>query len=433
MTELRLVYLDLKELRTVKDGWRSGNPRIREAVAGLTAEADRLLTLAPTSVMDKTGVAASNDPHDFYAIGGYSWPNPLTSDGLPYEYRDSQTNPEALNSDEFDKGRYEEMTRRVAVLALAYFYSDDTRYAAHSAALLRTWFIDSTTRMSPHFRYAAARPGVWEGHFSGTIEGVFLIEMLDFVTLLEGSAAWTDSDDSELRSWFRDLSDWLAHSRFGRREIFSTNNHVSYLLAQIITFATYGGHSGRARGAIPLARRQLRRQIRPDGSMPLEIARADGWFYSVYGLRAFTVLAQLVARYDEDLWKGQGAVLAQACASLAPYLTGAVEWPFSRGYKPWERDAVQLYHMAARAYGSSYLLTTATRIAQNSAEFSPPIALLGLQDTAASAEGFAMPAARLWSPSLDSRRGPTSVLEGVASRVSGVLAARGMWPGRRLL
>ncbi|MCR2793525.1 alginate lyase family protein [Microbacterium sp. zg.Y625] len=430
MTSYILTYLDYSELRFVRDQFRAGEPEIVSAVTELTREADSLLGIPPASVTDKTALAASGNPHDFYAIGGYSWPNPETPDGLPYQYRDSETNPEALNSTAFDKGRYEDMTARVATLGLAYFYTSDTRYSTHATRLLRAWFIDPTTRMNPHFRYAAARPGVWDGHFTGTIEGVFLIEMLDYVALIGDSSEWTSSDDEALRSWFRELSDWLAHSPFGRREIFSTNNHGSYLLAQILAFATYGREYERARRVIPLARRELRRQIRPDGSMPLEIDRADGWFYSVYGLRAFTVLARLAEHYGENLWN-RGA-LAQACASLAPYLTGATAWTFTRGHKPWEHDAIQLYHLAARAYRSADLLSTAMTIANESSEPLRDQTLLGLPATDVTGGHKRIPLAQHWTHASLPKRGPVSAGSKLTARALGALCARGLWPGRAL-
>lgn len=146
--------------------------------------------------MDKTSVAACGEPHDFFAIEAYSWPNPSTQDGLPYQYRDSETDHKALTSKAYNKGRYVQMTERVATLALAYCFTADVRYAAYAAEFkyLRTWFADAETQMNRNFRFAAARPGVRDGHFSETIAGLYRIDMLRYVALSDASSEWNGSD-----------------------------------------------------------------------------------------------------------------------------------------------------------------------------------------------------------------------------------------------
>lgn len=424
-----LVYGDRSELSRVRDEVRAGEPTLAAAVERLRVEAEALLRLAPTSVIDKTSVAASGDPHDFFAIGAYSWPDPSKPGGLPYIYRDSETNPEATTSTDYDKGPYEEMTRRVAILALAYFYTDDTRFAAHGTKLLRAWFCNVETRMNPNFRYAAGRPGVWDGHFSGVIEGVYLIEMLDAVALLEDSPLWSESDSHQLRSWFGELSDWLVTSPFGRREVFTSNNHGSYVLAQIIAFSAFAGQTGRARRAVVVARKQLRRQIKADGSLPRELDRVDGWFYSFYGLRAFVLIARLSEVQGFNLWRDEPR-LAQACSSLASYATGHDRWTFGRGSKPWKRDAAQLFRIAARAYESTLLAETAAVIVGGDEGAYPYAELLGGASSHL-ADAGRLPEPVSWSTaSLDG--GLRVRAETLSSRLFGVLAARGLWPGRAL-
>lgn len=429
MSARELVYGDRAEIARVKDQIRAGDAGLAAAVDRLRAEAESLLEFAPASVIDKTSVAASGDAHDFFAIGAYSWPDPSKPDGRPYVYRDSETNPESVASTDYDKGPYEEMTRRVAILALAFFYTEDARFAQHGARLLRAWFCDDETRMNPNFRYAAGRPGVWDGHFSGVIEGVYLIEMLDAVALLEDSPAWSASDSRQLRDWFGELSDWLVTSPFGRREIYTPNNHGSYVLAQIIAFSSFAGRDERARRAIVIARKQLRRQIKVDGSMPREIDRADGWFYSFYGLRAFVVIARLSEIHGANLWRDEPR-LAQACASLAPYASGRNHWKFGRGSKSWRRDAAQLFCVAARAYASTALRATAVTIASGGKNPYPYANLLGALGPA-DAHEERLPEPVEWSEgSIDG--GFIERVETLSSRVFGVLAARGLWSARTL-
>lgn len=339
---------------------RSGDPVRTAAVSGVILEADEALSLPITSVLDKVGIAPSGEKQDFWAIGAYSWPNPATRNGLPYVYRDSEYNPEAYQSATYDKGAYSGMVAAVKVLALAWYFTADTRYASRAADVLRTWFIDPATRMHPHFRHAAARPGEYDGHHSGGIEGVILIEMLDYVALLSDAPEWSDTDLAGMRQWFAEMSDWYAHSTFGRAEASTTNNHSSYYLAQVMAFACFAGNDHRARAVIPLAKRQLRAQVAADGMLPREIARPNSYYYALYGLRAFVILARLAERYDADLWRysrhrHESPVLARGLAWLAPYCSGLREWTLPRHESGHPKDALAVYWLAARAYDARVL------------------------------------------------------------------------------
>lgn len=321
----------------------------------ITSAAENALAKRTTSVLDKTTVAASGNKQDFFAIGAYSWPNPNTTDGMPYIRRDSMPNPEAYASEKFDKGRFQSMVNDVKDLALAYALVREERYALKAIDLLDKWFINTECRMNPNLNHAGAQPGVNEGRYSGVIEGVILIELLDYVTLLEPSPAWTAAIDQDLRAWFAEFSTWLVKSRFGKQEINSVNNHGSYYLVQVMAFSIYGGNLERARSVLPLARRQLAQQIARDGSMPRETERPNSFFYSIYGLRAFTMLARFSEALGEDLWNlcvngYETPAIARAFQNLAPYLTGEREWTGARtdtGFSPY---ALQMCWMASDAY-----------------------------------------------------------------------------------
>ncbi len=424
------AYIDLAEFETVRERYRQGDPDVSTTLESIVAQARSILLRPIITVMDKPGVAASGDKHDFFAIGGYSWPNPSTLDGLPFQYRDSETNPDALTSPEYDKGSYEEMTRQVRLLSLATFYTGNQAFASHALLILRMWFVDPSTRMNPNFRHAAARPGVWDGHFSGAIEGVFLIELIDYIALLELSGNIPHSDGLAIRSWFGDLSDWLCTSSFGRREAFSVNNHVSYLLSQVLAFSTFAGQEQRSRRAILQARRELKLQVEKDGRMPLEIQRADGFFYSIYGLRAFALLARLASAHGHDLWRFQNSKLEQASLSLSIYVRDETRWPFSRGGKEWKRDAAQLFHLAAREYRTEALISTARLAAGLASAEHAEVKLWGVNELDAVPRHLGALQAIEWHDNGTSVSRHRSRL--ATTRVLGVMAARGLWRGRYL-
>ncbi|KAA9159724.1 alginate lyase family protein [Microbacterium lushaniae] len=354
------VFIDPAHLSAARDRARAGDPELKALVDHLVAAADETMSWRIGSVLDKTGVAPSGDKQDFWAMGAYSWRNPNAPDGLPYVYRDGKYNPEAYESSEYDKGEYAKMVAATKTLTLAWYFTDISRYAVRAAEFLRTWLVDPATRMNPNFRHAAARPGVFDGHHSGLIEGVVLIEMLDYVALLRNSPAWSDEDQTEIKKWFLDLSTWYVSSAFGRAEAATINNHSSYYLAQVMAFSMFGGHHRRARAVIPLARRQLRVQIAANGTLPREIGRPNAFYYAVYGLRAFVLLARLGDRYNADIWrfrvnKRREPLLSTALGWLAQYCSGDVEWTLPRYDSGQPADALPMYWMASRAYESLLL------------------------------------------------------------------------------
>src|SRR5690349_24372137 len=100
------------------------------------------LGLEPITITKFRAKLSEGGANDFYSNGDYWWPNPNTTNGLPYVQRDGQTNPE-----NFVEHRRCVMQLRDAVAALgaANKITGEDRYAAKAATLLKTFFLDSQT------------------------------------------------------------------------------------------------------------------------------------------------------------------------------------------------------------------------------------------------------------------------------------------------
>lgn len=349
------VSFDPQQLDWTKRQIAEGNEDVKPAYLDLLRRADRLLQRAPASVMDKEGMAISGDKHDFFAMAKYAWRDRSRPEQASYTTRDSERNPEAEGND-FDRKRYNDTVRSINVLALAYRLSGKREYAMKAGQLLKVWFINPDTRMKPNFRFAAMRPGANDGHFSGIIEGVVLIEMLDYVALLQGSGALSEWDETQLKSWFKELADWLLNSDFGRMESAQTNNHGSWYRAQVAAFSLYSGDEARARSQIAAARNLIKTQFAADGSMPREMTRANSAMYSVYGLRSVIYLARLSDRSENSLWQEQAAgkpIIRHALAYLAPYYSGKANWTSGHVKTGIDPYAIQIFRLGATAYSTS--------------------------------------------------------------------------------
>jgi hypothetical protein len=317
-------------------------PALRSAWQGfLKGRAANALAMAPSSVVQKTGVPPSGDRHDYWSIGPYWWPDPAKPGGLPYVHRDGERNPEAAG-DAYDSARFGRLRRAVSDLALAALVTGDERYPERAALLLRTWFLDPATRMHPHLRFAQGVPGREEGRGTGIIDTAGLPLFLDGVALLRGTRAFTDSDQQGLDAWLTSYLDWLLTSRNGQSEAGAANNHGSWYDAQVAALALRTGKPDVARRQLAeRTRERIARQIEPDGRQPLELARTRSFGYSVYNLEALATCAALGETVGVDLWAyatADGRSLRRALDALLPYADPGQRWPGKQiAAPPWRQ------------------------------------------------------------------------------------------------
>ena len=146
-------------------------------------EADKALAAGPFSVMQKERVPPSGDKHDFLTLAPYWWPDRTKPGGLPYLRRDGETNPESKRGT--DDAAFGSMHAAVMRLIDGYRETQDERYAARAALLLRTWFLDPATRMNPNLDYGQGIPGRNTGRGAGIISTRHLVGIVDAARLLE--------------------------------------------------------------------------------------------------------------------------------------------------------------------------------------------------------------------------------------------------------
>ena len=307
---------------------RAGDTTLAAAYAALLDDAHQALAVPPQSVMQKKRVPVSGDKHDYMSFAPYSWPDSTKPGGLPYINRDGQVNPESrVDSDRQPFGR---MSDAVETLALAYFLSDDEAYAQHATLLLRTWFLDSATKMNPNLKYGQAIPGVTVGRGIGLIDTRSLAQIVDAVGLLRRSPSWTRTDDAGMRAWSRDFLNWMRTSPLGHDEETRKNNHGTWYDVQSAALALFAGDTAEARASVLRGRDRIEKQILPDGREPEELARTRSLSYSVFNVDAYTRLAELARFVGVDLWHYRsptGGSLRAALLYLAPYADEGAKWP----------------------------------------------------------------------------------------------------------
>jgi hypothetical protein len=336
----RGLLLDRTYLDTIRDRVRSGDRRLQRGLTTLEADARTALQLAPMSVMDKSIVPPSGDKHDYMSQAPYWWPDPAKPGGRPYIRRDGERNPEITRIPDHDN--LGKLTNAVSTLALSFYFTGRTEYAAHAARLVRVWFIDPATRMNPHLRFGQGIPGINDGRGIGIIETRGLPELLDGILLLSDSNHWTDPDETALQRWMREYTAWLLESPHGKDEARNGNNHETWYDVQVAGLALYTRQYELARRILEGSRDRIARHIEPDGRQPREIERTRGWDYSIFNLTAFFHLAALGDRVGVDLWhfrSADGRSLRQALDYLMPFAAGEREWP-TRQITPFRPSAL---------------------------------------------------------------------------------------------
>src|SRR5690606_3036792 len=128
------------------------------------------------------------------------------------------------------------------------------------------------------------------------------------------------------------------------------NNHVSWYIAQLVSFTLFSGDVDSARSLLDPAKDYLKQQFSSDGSMPREMVRANSAMYSVYGLRSFIVLARLAEVLGESLWEMEvegEPILRRALYFLAPYYSGKADWEFGTVHKDVDPYTFQVFRLGA--------------------------------------------------------------------------------------
>jgi hypothetical protein len=230
-------------------------------------------------VVHKTTLPPSGDKHDYWHPAPYWWPNPDTPDGLPYVLRDGERVPGTQlhepESAQFDRTRLQGLFDDAVALALGWALTDRAEFADHAARLLRTWFVDPATRMTPHMRYAQVRRGRSgdENPGTGIIEFKDVQQLLDAARLAERAGAFGPADAAAFRDWLEAYLDWLLTSAAGRRELRATNNHGTFFDLQIAAIAAWLDKRELLRATQVRAQSRLVQQIAEPGEQPEEMTR----------------------------------------------------------------------------------------------------------------------------------------------------------------
>jgi hypothetical protein len=289
--------------------------------------ADDALKLKPPAITDSRATNSQGGPHDFYSNGDYYWPNPATSNGLPYIGRDGESNPANFND---HRMAMRNMKDAVAALAAAYAITGDDKYVPKAAQLIKVFFLDNATRMDPNLNFAQAVLGKSPGNPFGVIDTLHLAELPVAVRFLEQSKAFDPAVDKGLKEWFRNYITWMTTATNGVREMNAANNHSIAYFVQLASFARFTGCTN----MLDLCRSRFKRTLLPrqmaaDGSFTLELERTKPYGYSIFQADNMAILCVLLSTPNDDLWRyvsPEGRTPRQSVDFIYPYLADKNKW-----------------------------------------------------------------------------------------------------------
>lgn len=350
----KVLTTDSKALINNKGKVIAKDPTVIPAYKSLVKEAEKALLFGPVSVMEKKALPPSGDKHDYMSLAPYHWPDPNKPDGLPYIRKDGQTNPEVKEYK--DKEYLPALCDKIYKLALAYYFTDEKKYAEHAQKLIDVWFLQADTKMNPNMSYAQAIKGVNDGRGAGLIDARHLMKVIDAVGLIADCSCWTKQQQAGMEKWFADFLNWMETSPNGRDEIDAPNNHGIWYDALRLSIALFTDQKDRAHKIVLNAQDRLDKQMDNSGRFPLEMARTTSLHYTVFAMDAFFKVAQMAPKVGIDFWNYKspsGKSLQKAFKELLPYISNEKEW-HGQQIKPFEyEEAYSLLELGQDYLGCS--------------------------------------------------------------------------------
>lgn len=142
------------------------------------------------------------------------------TDRCEFYQRDGEFNPAADLVK--DHEAYDNLTDYVYLATIAAVGTGNAELIARVDLAVRTWFVNTSSRMNPSLQYSQVRggPNSTEGSESGVLDGKGLTKLVSAVQLLRtvGSPQWKKETDDGLMEWSKGMAEWLTTSELGQAE-----------------------------------------------------------------------------------------------------------------------------------------------------------------------------------------------------------------------
>ncbi|MBP2833218.1 alginate lyase family protein [Aquimarina sp. U1-2] len=346
------IFQSKERLDFVKNRIKANDSYYKHAYNWLIRGANSDLTKSANPVTNKGFTPPSGDKHDYYSIAPYFWPDRSKPNGLPWKSDDGNINPDTRNNNT-DFSRLKDLFIRVDRLSLAYYFSDDRKYANKCIEFLKIWFVNRSTRVNPNVNFGQSVPGRSDGEKWGLIEWPGINKVVTAIQMFEKDGLLSVQFKNAMNAWLKDYTKWLTTSRLGIGASNMDNNHSNWYDYQTIGLLRYLKQNNEAIKRLEEVKtKRIARQIDPDGKQPREIGRTKSLSYHIMNLKAMTFVAEHGKAMGIDLWNYKthdGRSMKKAYSFLRPFVEGKKRWPWQQLgniNKIYDEDAKPLFSIA---------------------------------------------------------------------------------------
>lgn len=254
----------------------------------------------------------------------------------PYKNFDGKTNPDIdLMS---DPNALRSACRAAFLNAVLYVLTGEMKYGIRSSSIIRYFFLDEATAMRPQMKYGQiirgpARNGSdndWTiGTFRGLVDSRHLVKAWNAVIILRETkcSPWTHSDDTGMRKWTQEFSDWLLNdldvsiTARGKK-----NNIKSWWYTQAIASNVLTENRNMTSTLIDkYFLEDFIGLIDAKGDQPNETNRTRPAHYRAFGIEPMIVNARLSAFVGKNEWGAKSNVSTTINDAIKYCLTVAVQ------------------------------------------------------------------------------------------------------------
>lgn len=291
---------------TTEGNWPSSTLAAQQEIV---KAADYWNQQGPWSVMNKSIIAPTGDPHDYLSWSPYWWPDcsnvhnttELTQDQIMtqcnYYQRDGQFNPDRTLVN--DTGSFAVLSSSVFYNVLAYRITGDDTYAGKASHLIDTWFVNNDTFMNPNLEYSQVirgANGTKTGAHTGVLDLHCITKIVSGILVMRamGAQAWTATLDSAMVEWTKKYLVWLTTNPIAMEEKAAKNNHGSFYYSQTASLQILVGDYTAATATLNEFYQGIyQAQITKTGEQPFEAERTRGYHYRSYNAGAVITLNRI--------------------------------------------------------------------------------------------------------------------------------------------